>query len=121
MAIVSTQTIAMQPTFDQAELETHLFHDKPTAIKFYASWCGACKSIQPVFEQLEQTFGPDRMHFASINVDDVTDELKEYLKVYYLPFIVFFKEGRILYRIIGLTPKELYYRVRKYALPIKQG
>ncbi len=77
--------------------------DKPAVVDFWAPWCGPCKAIGPVIEELAKTYG-EQIKFSKCNVDDnpVTPG-KFGIKA--IPTLIFFKEGRVVDQITGMVAK----------------
>jgi thioredoxin 1 len=77
--------------------------EKPAVVDFWAPWCGPCKAIGPVIEELVQAYG-DKVKFTKCNVDDnpVTPG-KFGIKA--IPTLIFFKDGEVAEQITGMVAK----------------
>ena len=77
--------------------------DKPAVVDFWAPWCGPCKAIGPLIEDLAGSYG-EQVKFAKCNVDDnpVTPG-KFGIKA--IPTLIFFKEGKVVDQITGMVAK----------------
>jgi len=86
-------------SFDTEVLQS----DKPVLVDFWAPWCGPCKAIGPVVEELSETFG-EQIKFAKCNVDNnpVTPG-KFGIKA--IPTLIFFKDGNVVEQITGMVAK----------------
>ncbi|MBQ9518784.1 MAG: thioredoxin [Firmicutes bacterium] len=74
-------------------------------IDFSATWCGPCKMLAPIFEELSEEFA-DKVEFYGADVDENPNAAQEY-RVASIPNIVFLKNGELVNQQIGFTPKEI--------------
>ena len=72
-------------------------------VDFWAEWCGPCKMLAPVFEELEKDF-PD-VTFGKINVDEEVQAALEN-NVSSIPTLLFIKDGEIVKKSVGFAPKD---------------
>ena len=83
--------------------EVVLNNDKPVIVDFWASWCGPCKMLSPIMEEVASE--NDSFVVASLNVDDNMDLAQEYM-ISSIPCLVVFKDGGEVNRSVGLVSKE---------------
>ncbi len=90
-------------TDDNFESEV-LKSEKPVLIDFWAPWCGPCKAIGPVIEELAGEL-KDSVKVMKMNVDD-NQKTAVNFGVRSIPTIILFKDGKVVDSIIGLVAKE---------------
>lgn len=78
--------------------------EAPVVVDFWAPWCGPCRIVSPVVEELNKEYN-GAVRFVKVNTDDNEQSAMEF-GIQVLPTLVIFKEGREVNRLIGFSPKE---------------
>ncbi|HHV84879.1 MAG TPA: thioredoxin [Petrimonas sp.] len=96
--------MALQIT--DATLNEVLTTDKLVVIDFWAEWCGPCKMIGPIIEQLGEEY-KDRVVVGKIDVDN-NDEATSKYGIRNIPTVLFIKNGKIVDKVVGAGAKTLF-------------
>jgi len=86
--------------FDEAVLKSTM----PVLVDFWAPWCGPCRMVAPVVDELSDDYD-GKVSFVKINVDDNPKIASQY-GVMSIPTLMVFKEGKPVDTIIGFRPKD---------------
>ena len=91
--------------FDSNNFETEVKScDIPVLVDFWAPWCGPCKMIAPILEELAGEFG-DKVKIGKINVDD-DQELAAQFGIRGIPTVMLFKGGEVVNSFVGVRSKD---------------
>ena len=93
----------MQELTDESFEERVLRSERPVVVDFWAPWCGPCKQIAPVVEQLAAEYN-GRLKVLKMNVDDNPQTPSRY-GVRGIPNLILFKAGAVADQIVGAVPK----------------
>ena len=93
----------MAKEITDANFQELLAEGKPLVVDFWAPWCGPCKMISPIFDELAEEYA-DRIIAGKVNVDD-NDETCAAYGIMNIPTILFFKNGELVNRSVGAMRK----------------
>ena len=78
-------------------------NDKPSLVDFWAPWCGPCKALSPILEEIASEMG-DAVNIYKVNVDENTELAQEH-GVQSIPTILVYKNGSLSETVVGLKSK----------------
>jgi thioredoxin 1 len=86
-----------------ATFDEEIRGDIPVAVDFWAPWCGPCKMLGPVLEEVAEEL-ESKVKITKLNVDDNGITAEKY-GVFNIPTILIFKNGEVIDKMVGFNPK----------------
>lgn len=94
----------MALAFTTANFEEEVLKSsEPVLVDFWAAWCGPCKMVGPIVEELAEEY-KGKIKVGKLNVDDNGSTAQSY-RVMSIPTLILFKDGKEVNRIVGFKPK----------------
>jgi thioredoxin 1 len=94
--------MAVAPVTDADFVEVVLQSDRPVVVDFWAEWCGPCRMVAPVLDELSREHGEVR--FVKLNVDENPSTAAQY-RITSIPTLNVFSGGQVVKQVIGAKPK----------------
>ena len=88
-----------QNTFNDIVLKA----SRPVVVDFWAEWCGPCKALAPILDEIATELG-EKAQVVKVNVDENTDLAQKY-GIRGIPTLIFFKDGKVKSTLVGNQPK----------------
>ena len=77
--------------------------EKLVVVDFWATWCGPCRMLSPILDEVEEEM-PDKITVVKVNVDDA-EEIATQFRIMSIPTLLFFKDGQMVDKTVGAMPK----------------
>ena len=85
-----------------------LENSKPVLVDYWAEWCGPCRQVAPVLEEIAQEYA-SKIEIVKLNVDENPEVVRTY-GIMNIPTLTVFKDGQVVKEIVGAKPKSALLR-----------
>lgn len=94
----------MELTITKENFESEVLKsDKPVLVDFFATWCGPCKELMPIVDEIANEH--PEIKVGKLDIDENMEIARQY-KVFSVPTLIAFKDGKVLKQMVGVQPKE---------------
>lgn len=105
MIFVTQQLLSNIYLCDMSKFSSIVQSETPTLVDFYATWCGPCKTMHPILDDLKADLG-ESIRILKIDVDK-NPAIADQFKIRGVPTLMLFKKGEVIWRESGAFPKQV--------------
>ncbi|MDD4289677.1 MAG: thioredoxin [Patescibacteria group bacterium] len=92
---------------NDSNFDNFIKENNNVVVDFFADWCGPCKMLSPIIEELSESYKDKGLKIVKVNVDEASTIAQKF-DIMSIPTIIFFQDGKIKDTIIGLVTKEVF-------------
>lgn len=81
-----------------------LAQNKPMVLDFWATWCGPCRKVSPIVQELADQY-EGQVIVGKVNIEEDADELVAEFGIRNIPTILYIKDGQVVDKVVGAAPK----------------